>query len=281
MMRQVRQRCGFGCVICGCPIYEYDHILGWSKVQRHVAEEITLLCDKHHRAKTAGFMPNDVVIDANRRPHNVLQDISARYDLYYYGDTFQIELGAVTIAGEEGKHHGGCEAIRVDDQPLLWVKVEDKHLFLNLLVHDSGGKLALQISDNELVLNAKSWDIEVVGTRVIIREALRNMLFDIQFKPPGRVIVHRGRFLYNGIEILVTPDWCALLNMASVIQIRIINAWAGIMVDSPNGPPSVLHFLDVRRTNWDRDEAISIIRKHMSAFSRSEKVLVQLLRTAP
>ncbi len=95
------------------------------------------------------------------------------------------------------------------------------------------------------------------------------------------MVVNRGRFLYNGIEILVTPDWCALLNMAFVIQIRIINAWAGIMVDSPNGPSSILHFLNVRRTNWDRDEAISIIRKNTSDFSESEKVLDQLLKTTP
>jgi hypothetical protein len=46
--REVRQRCGFGCVICGKPLYDYDHKLGFSKVRRHVAEQITLLCPTHH-----------------------------------------------------------------------------------------------------------------------------------------------------------------------------------------------------------------------------------------
>jgi len=27
IQREVRQRCGFGCVICGTLLYEYDHIL--------------------------------------------------------------------------------------------------------------------------------------------------------------------------------------------------------------------------------------------------------------
>lgn len=46
--RLVRQRCGFGCVICGSPIYEYDHIVNWSETHHHKAEELTLLCSKHH-----------------------------------------------------------------------------------------------------------------------------------------------------------------------------------------------------------------------------------------
>ena len=71
IMREVRQRCGFGCVICGRPIYEYDHILGWAKVKRHVASEITLLCDNHHREKTAGFLPNERVIEADKAPFNI------------------------------------------------------------------------------------------------------------------------------------------------------------------------------------------------------------------
>jgi hypothetical protein len=64
MEKEVRRRCGFGCVMCGLPLYEYDHILGWSNVQRHVAEEITLLCDMHHREKTNGLLPLDHVVAA-------------------------------------------------------------------------------------------------------------------------------------------------------------------------------------------------------------------------
>ena len=67
VQREVRRRCGFGCVICGLPLYEYDHLLCWAVVQRHVAEEITLLCDQHHREKTSGLLPNDAVHSALAR----------------------------------------------------------------------------------------------------------------------------------------------------------------------------------------------------------------------
>ena len=39
MKREVRQRCGFGCVICGMPLYTYEYMLDYANVHRHVADE--------------------------------------------------------------------------------------------------------------------------------------------------------------------------------------------------------------------------------------------------
>ena len=59
IQREVRQRCGFGCVICGMPLYEYEHMKEWAIVREHVADDITLLCDQHHREKTSGLLPKN------------------------------------------------------------------------------------------------------------------------------------------------------------------------------------------------------------------------------
>ena len=57
MKREVRQRCGFGCVICGMPLYTYEHMLGYVNVDRHVAEELTLLCYQHQYERTQRKLP--------------------------------------------------------------------------------------------------------------------------------------------------------------------------------------------------------------------------------
>ena len=62
IQREVRQRCGSGCVICGLPFYEYDHMLGCENVKSHVADEITLLCRLHHGGKTSGLLPAAAVV---------------------------------------------------------------------------------------------------------------------------------------------------------------------------------------------------------------------------
>src|SRR4030042_2333444 len=71
IQREVRRRCGFGCVICGMPLYEFEHMLGWAKVPRPVTEEITLMCDQHHRERTAGLLPIEAVSEANANPYNL------------------------------------------------------------------------------------------------------------------------------------------------------------------------------------------------------------------
>ena len=63
-MREVRQRCGFGCVICGLPIFEYDHIHGWE----NDPNTLTLLCDNHHKLKTNGLIPIAQIVEADANP---------------------------------------------------------------------------------------------------------------------------------------------------------------------------------------------------------------------
>ena len=141
LMREVRKRCGFGCVICGRPIYDYDHILGWAKVRRHVASEITLLCNNHHREKNAKLLPNQDVINANQKPFNIIHGVTSPQTLHYSGTRFSLIMGSYNYQGssQSGAIH---DAIRIDGEPLFGVRLEDGHFLLNLSVYDSKQNLA-------------------------------------------------------------------------------------------------------------------------------------------
>ena len=55
--RQVRQSCGFGCVICGASIIDYEHVDPiFAEAKEHDPEKITLLCPQHHAKVTRGFL---------------------------------------------------------------------------------------------------------------------------------------------------------------------------------------------------------------------------------
>jgi hypothetical protein len=277
-MREVRQRCGFGCVICGFPIYEYDHIFEWAKVHRHAASEITLLCREHHGAKTAGFLPNERIIKANQDPWNLRAGVTKPYELYYSGNEFHIQTG-FRFSGIAKGPRTVVEAIRVDDEPLLWLVLEDNHYLLNLKVYDSQHRLTLYISNNELVLNTRSWDIEIVGTRLTIREGARDILFDVLFKPPSTVIVKRGRFICNGIEVLITQDWFGVLNTSSVYRdIAVENCNVGIYFGDNPPPYTAMHHDGQPRDGWDRDAAIKSVRALAAESERSAKIFEELIR---
>ena len=67
--RRVRQRCGFGCVICGSSVYEYEHVSPtYVEAQRHDPDCIATLCASCHSKVTRRIWSKDKVSHASRRP---------------------------------------------------------------------------------------------------------------------------------------------------------------------------------------------------------------------
>ncbi len=64
--RAVRQRCGFGCVVCGNAVYQYHHFSpSFAEARTHEACGITLLCGRCHQD---GSITEQTVLLANAAP---------------------------------------------------------------------------------------------------------------------------------------------------------------------------------------------------------------------
>lgn len=258
VQRDVRRRCGFGCVVCGMPLYEYEHMLGWASVKRHVAEEITLLCDRHHREKTAGLLPIERVRDANATPFNLREGVSKPYDLHFSGNTCEAFIGSNTFKLQYGGLPTAIVPVGVDGVTLLGFLLDDGHLLLQMNLFDETNCPILQIVNNQLVYSVSSWDIRLVGRNLVIRNAPGEFLIDITFDVPNRIVINRGRFLFNGVEILLTPDYVLVVNNANVMsQCHFENCHGGIIIgdqDMVDGTAFRIH--DVPRYSGDREAAI-------------------------
>jgi hypothetical protein len=67
--RQVRQRDGFGCVICGSAFYTYAHFdPEFVDAKKHDPDGICLLCGTCHRRKTSGLLSTESVKQAVLHP---------------------------------------------------------------------------------------------------------------------------------------------------------------------------------------------------------------------
>src|SRR5215204_3499084 len=67
--RAVRQECGFGCVVCGCGIYQYEHIHPpWHAAREHLCPCIALLCGTCHEYVTRKFWPKSKIAAARLDP---------------------------------------------------------------------------------------------------------------------------------------------------------------------------------------------------------------------
>ena len=245
---EVRRRCGFGCVICGLPLYEYEHMLGWANVQRHVAEEITLLCDMHHREKTNGLLPMEEVQAANEAPFNLREGVSKPYNLHYNGPRCETIIGSNKFSMNVGDGPVSIPLV-IDGRALILFNSLDNHFLLNLELFDEFNHPILRIANNELQYSVTPWDIRLRGRNLLIRAAERRILVDISFEVPNRIVINRGRLLFNGVEIVLQPDYALIVNDGNLLdQNEVINMPIGLMIGSRDfSGPAAFHIPNVPR----------------------------------
>ena len=217
IQREVRQRCGFGCVICGGIIYDYDHLVDWASAHTHVADEITLLCTRHHREKTNKLLPLADVLKHNADPYNLREGVSEPHIFHYSGDACEVVMGN-NVFKTAGDVPDGATLIPlvIDDEIMLGFVFEAGQALLHMAVFDEFNRLILRIERNVMTYTSAAWDVELVGARLRIRERLRRFLIEIYFEPPNRIRVTRGRFLLNGVEVTVSEKRVLVTNTGIV-----------------------------------------------------------------
>jgi len=267
--REVRKRCGFGCIICGDPLYEYHHLKGWAKVKEHVAEDITLLCDRHHREVTSGLLPEKKVFEANANPQNLRDGYSSPQLLYYEGNCCTFIVGGNEFTTPETTESLFSAPLVVDGIPLLAYTLESGHLLLSAKVFDQFNMLVMEIHENHLVYTTSPWDIEVTGRTITIRENKREFLVRMTFDPPNRVTIDRARFLFNGVEILVDEDSILITNNNTLLQRNTaMNCAAGLIVGYNSGISGFMALPHLNRYLGD-----SVQSKRWATRMKSENLL--------
>ena len=110
--RAVRQRCGFGCVVCGSAIFEYDHFdPEFKDATTHDSDGIALLCPTDHSRKGNGLISNEEYIDHISDPYAINLGYSyAEWSLASFAP--QILIGSFTFTG-------GTSILQIGEQIIL------------------------------------------------------------------------------------------------------------------------------------------------------------------
>jgi len=254
--RIVRQRCGFGCVICGVPLYEFDHMETWAKEQEHDANNITLLCDQHHKEKTNKWLPLETVKLANKNPHNKTVLVSPWYKLHLNGETFSVQLGSNTFFASKGQ----LTVIRIDDLDLLSFKQVDGRFLMTMALFDDDDHFVATIIDNQLMFGTEQWDVKVEGTRLQFRRKLGDIFLDIEFAPPSKVIIRKAIFKHQGLKVVVVESAVGIPQCNTILshsEFTDVSVGIGIGPDHlqrrasvPFPHPSRVAILDETAVSW-------------------------------
>lgn len=202
MKRAVRQRCGFGCVMCGSPVFDYEHIDGYANTG-HDPDRITLLCTDHHREKTAGRLPVPLVERHNASPFNSGRTFTKGHHLYYEPNKpLELRLGSVSFVPGDASHSVG---ISVDGAFALGVGItKDGHPVIDLDIRDLDNRCLFRVIGGQFRAATTNWDVSFVGTRLTVRRAFRQIALSIRLDAPAGVVdVERGEFATNHVRFRI------------------------------------------------------------------------------
>jgi len=204
--REIRKRCGFGCVICGLGFYDYEHFdPDFVDATEHNPKGMTLLCSQCNQKRARGRLSAQTVAAANASPKCLERGFSS--ELFDFGSKpIEVKFAGVTFYD--------CRyLIVVNDRPLLAVsppKEPGQPVLLSGLFADGNGKVTLTIEDNVFSVDSDNWDVECVGPRITIRSAHRDISLILKMEPPTGLVVERldmqfqGVFLRGNLDLLET-----------------------------------------------------------------------------
>ncbi|QTN21488.1 HNH endonuclease [Rhizobacter sp. AJA081-3] len=192
--REVRQRCGYGCVVCGTAIVEYEHVSPeFAKARSHDAAGIALLCPTCHSKKTRNFLSARRVLEAMKEPaakrsgfaFSELESSTSHPYVVFAGVTLKNCATPVEIKG--------LPVLRIEDS-----EAKGTPYLLSASFFDERGGPSLFIRQNEWQVFADSWDVEATGGRVLVRTGPGEIALSLSFSPGEGVIVERIRMFCGG-----------------------------------------------------------------------------------
>jgi hypothetical protein len=198
--RAVRQRCGFGCVICGNGLIEYDHFdPEFADALKHDPEQIVLLCLYHHRLKSKAevWLPAPEVRKAAAAPKALKDGFStwAAPAAYVHPTIVFGELTCVNVDS----------LIEVDGESILSIAEPEfagAPYRLSAQLSNATGTEVLEIVDNQVKTSSASWDIRLEGGRLRIWEASRKVSLILRFEE-NKIIIERLDMWFRGLSIQI------------------------------------------------------------------------------
>ncbi len=208
--RSVRQRCGYGCVICGNAIYEYDHFdPEFKDSKKHSEDKITLLCMQCHGKKTRGFLSLKKVKQANDNPKAKQNGFFENFD--FGGQYPKVFIGSNVISN--------CQnIILVEGKSILKIDPPEEKgapFLLSGCFFDENSNGILKINKNEWRGNPESWDVETTAGRIIIKTkaTYTTTVLDVDVKDlPNQLTILNLNMKYKEHRFLVSKDKFTYVN---------------------------------------------------------------------
>jgi hypothetical protein len=184
--REIRKRSKFGCVVCRCAVYQYEHIDPiFNDAHEHNPDYMCLLCGHCHDKVTRGLLSKPTVkgryafvqsSEEVRRPFDEF-DLSSR--------NLSVTLGSCVF-------RDAMTLIELDGIPVLAIEPpEEGAAFPTLSGYftDHAGTELLRIERNVWHGPAAAWDVQVKGQEISVLVGSGLLALKMRVDPPSHIAV--------------------------------------------------------------------------------------------
>lgn len=196
----VRKRCGFGCVICGNGIFQYDHFNPtFDDATSHDPNGITLLCGYCHDRKTRKQYSIEKIFEANCSPKCLINGYTS-FSLDFDSRKPEVVLGTNRFIEPKS-------IVRLLERDIFWLgSSEDGACLLNFIFFDKFGTEICRIESNEIISNVGNFDIECKGTNISFKDNDSTSLLQISYLPRKEIKIMRLKMNFNGFLVNIDQD---------------------------------------------------------------------------
>ncbi|GAB1441934.1 hypothetical protein MASR2M39_07690 [Ignavibacteriales bacterium] len=197
--RLLRKEAGYGCVICGNIIIEYEHIEPEFKdALEHDPNKMTILCPGCHANVTKELIAKSTVWEAKRNPI-VKNQGSATHKLFVgNAKVLKIKIGDTIFSNAKS-------IIEIDDKVILQIlppEAKEAPFRINASFFDSNNEFVAAIINNELNVFSTILDFENKKNRFSIWNENEEKLLELTVLAPNTISVEEINLRYNGVSVL-------------------------------------------------------------------------------
>lgn len=194
--RKIRQVCGYGCVVCGSAIYQYEHIdPEFHEAKEHDSENMALLCGACHTKVTQKYWSKAKIKEARRNPFCIINKKSH----------FEFDVSADLIIKIGNNEFINLEKIiEIDGISILSIfppEEEGSPPRISAQFFDRNNRNIAYIEENEWYGLIEAFDIETIGGRFSIHSEPRKIDLVINLTPPNLLEIEQLSLLYRGVTI--------------------------------------------------------------------------------
>lgn len=203
---KIRKDAGFGCVVCGCVLVDYEHIEPeFHEAKEHDPEKMTLLCIGCHGRVTRKLLAKKGVWEAKQNP-KALQDGFVHDLLFVNTDNMEIRVG-------NSRSKNTKVVLTIHGKPIVWFEppfVEGEPSKLCAIFYDDSGNVISYINRNQFVAYSSNQDVTSQSTKLSITS---NEIQCLVMDRKGGAILHISKIHGSYLDTSISTSADGTLSM--------------------------------------------------------------------